>query len=46
MQQNRVGPREVDVAGDVCAESGWRVVDGGAASFDAFVAARKGDPVR
>ena len=46
MQQNRVGPREVDVAGDVCAESGWRVVDGGAASFDAFVAAHQAALVR
>ncbi len=46
MQQNRVGPRENDVAGELCAESGWRVVAGDAASFDAFVTAHQAGLVR
>ena len=34
------------MAGEVCAESGWRVVDGDAASFDAFVVAHQAGLVR
>lgn len=50
MQQNRLDARDDSVAGEVaselCAESGWRVVGVDAASFDAFVAAHQAALVR